>query len=503
MQLNFGIYRLNRQERRVDGPEGPLELSARAFDLLCVLLDHAGEVVSKDAIFAAIWPGVTVEENTLQVHISAMRKALGHSLIATVHGRGYKYAGPAPESVDNVAKPAPGVEARPDKRPVIVVLPFVNLSEDPEQQYFSDGITGDITERLVRFRKFAVIGQHSASAFRGRAHDFAAIRDRLKADFAVTGSVRRVDGRIRIGLLLSSVESGEAIWAERYDRPVSDIFALQDEISELVAAAIASRVDLEINVRSTGKPPASLTSYEHLLQGCWHYRKFTSADNIVARQCFQRAIALDGGNAEAMAWLGMTYGTAWIYDFSPENAARALEYSAEAVALDPSKAVIYSIYTNVLLRNGDLEAALRTSERGLALNPGQPGMLANRALTLAYDGRTAEARILIAQALRLDPLPPPWYARFNGVTAFAAGQYEETLSGITPLGEMAWDIMYALSCYGHLGRKQQARAALSRLRQQGREPDWLFGVSREPYREPTVRGQLREGVKSALSWGWS
>ena len=262
--------------------------------------------------------------------------------------------------------------------------------------------------------------------------------------------------------------------------------------------AIASHLDFEINERSTGKPHASLTSYEHLLQGCWHYRKFMPASNILARRCFERAAALDPRNGEALAWLGLTYSAAWIYDFSAESATKALQFSAEAVALDPLKTVTHSIHTNTLLRNGDLEAALRTSERGLALNPGQPGMLANRALTLAYDGRTAEARELMAQALRLEPLPPPWYARFNGAIAFVEGRYEEALAGVAPQGEMAWDIMYALSCYGHLGRTEQAQATLARLQQQGRNPDWLLGVSHEPYRDAKVRERLIAGHQTGV-----
>ena len=495
MDKVFGPYRLKRQDRRVEGPDGPIDLSARAFDLLCVLIDHAGDVVSKDVIFEAVWPGVVVEENTLQVHVSALRKALDPNIIITVHGRGYKYAGPVPETVSAVE-----IAIKADARPVIVVLPFENLSGDPEQQYFSDGITGDITDRLLRFRKFAVIGQHSASAFRGAAPDFTAIRDRLKADFVITGTLRRAGERLRVALLLTNVESGEAIWAERYDRPVSDIFALQDEISELVAAAIASHLDLEINVRSNGKQPASLTSYELLLQGYWHYRKFRPESNIVARQCFERAVALDRGNTEAIARLGLTYSTAWMHDFSPENAAKALEYSSEAVVLDPLKAGNHAIHTIVLLRNGDLESALRASERGLALNPGQPGMLANRALTLTYDGRTAEARNLMAQALRLEPMPPPWYARFNSVIAFVEGHYEETLAGVEPQVEMAWDIMYALSCYGHLGRAEQALATLAQLQKQGRVPDWLLGVSREPYKDVIVRERLLAGLEMAIAW---
>ena len=157
MHVKFGPYRMKRQERLVEGPDGAVELSARAFDLLCVLLDHAGEVVSKDAIFAAVWPGVVVEENTLQVHVSALRKVLPPDMIATVHGRGYRYAGSMPVKQDAAAAPAMAMQV--NSKPVIVVLPFENLSGDPDQQYFSDGITGDITDRLVRFRKLSVIGQ--------------------------------------------------------------------------------------------------------------------------------------------------------------------------------------------------------------------------------------------------------------------------------------------------------------------------------------------------------
>jgi TolB-like protein len=495
MDLQFGHYRLKRRERQVLGPQGPVDLSARSFDILTLLLDRPGEVIGKDELFAAVWPGVVVEENTLLVHISALRKALLPVMISTVHGRGYKYAGPQPVEQGPAAV---AMDENRNRKPVIAVLPFENLSGDPEQQYFSDGITSDITGRLLRLSRFAVIGQHSASAFRGAAPDFKAVRNALKADFAVTGSVRRAGERLRIAVLLSSAENGEAIWAERYDRPTADIFALQDEISALVAAAIASRLDFEINERSTGKPPANLTNYEHLLQGCWHYRKFLSDSNIVARRCFEQAVALDPRNGEALAWLGLTYCTASIYDFSVENAAKAVELSAEAVALDPLKAEIYTIHTIALLRNGDLARALSASERGLALNPGQPGMLANRALTLTYDGRTAEARDLMAQALRLEPLTPPWYPRFNGVIAFVEGRCEEALAGVGPQSERAWDLMYALSCCGHLGRVEQARATLARLAETGRNPDWALGISREPYSDPLVRDRLSEGIRLAI-----
>ena len=284
---------------------GRLDLSTRAFDLLCVLLDHAGEVVSKDAIFAAVWPGVTVEENTLQVHVSALRKALGPDIIVTAHGRGYRYAGSVP--VEQVAAAVPAMAMQSDSKPVIVVLPFENLSGDPEQQYFSDGKTGDITDRLVRFRKLSVIGQYSAAAFRGTAHDFTVIRDRLNADFVIIGTVRRASERMRITLRLSNLETGKAIWAERYDRPISDIFALQDEISELVATTIARQLDIEMNVRIASRATPNLSSYAHTLKGYWQFRKLTLESSMEARPSLEQAIAHDPFNAEAIAWLAVTH----------------------------------------------------------------------------------------------------------------------------------------------------------------------------------------------------
>jgi DNA-binding winged helix-turn-helix (wHTH) protein len=186
MDLQFGQYRLRRRERKVLGPQGPVELSARSFDILALLLERPDEVIAKAELFEAVWPGLVGEENTLQVHISALRRALDTGMIATVHGRGYKYAGPRPEA--NTGPATISQATVTDYKPV-VVLPFENLSSDPDQQFFSDGITGDITNLLARFRVFAVIGQHSAAAFRSAAPDFAEIRERPKAACAAPVSL--------------------------------------------------------------------------------------------------------------------------------------------------------------------------------------------------------------------------------------------------------------------------------------------------------------------------
>ena len=498
MDTAFGPYRLKRQERRLEGPDGVIELSTRSFDLLCVLLEGAGEVVTKDALFAAVWPGVIVEENTLQVHISALRKALPPDLIATVHGRGYRFAGPMPVALDADARTArAGIR---DRRPVIVVLPFENLSGDPEQQYFSDGITGDITDRLVRFRKFAVIGQYSAAMFRSTSPDFAAIRATLNADFVVTGTVRHAGDRIRIALRLSNLETGEVIWAERYDRPIFDIFALQDEISELVASTIARHLYIEMNVRFVSRTTPNLSSYALTLKGYWQFRKLTLESSHEARRSFEQAIVHDPSNAEAIAWLAISHCEEWVHEFNEEYAITGAALAAKATALDPTNAMCRISETWALLCVGNREAALLCSEKGMSLNPGDPAMQVNRALALGYDGKYAEAAELMGQAFRLEPLPPPWFAEFKGVIAFAEGRYEETLAGVEHL-DFAWDNMYALACYAHLGRPEPAKAMLAQLKEKGRAPDWQLGLSREPFRDAKVRNRLRDGVMMALSWG--
>ena len=301
MDLQFGPYLLKRRERQLQSPSGPLELSVAAFDILCELLDDPGTVIGKAALLDAVWPNAIVEENTLQVHVSSLRKALEPGMIETVHGRGYKYAGPKPVAVRTITvpeTPAPEIIAR---KPTIVVLPFENQGGDPDQQYFSDGITEDITDRLTRFRAFAIIGQHAATVFRGKAPDFAIIRERLKADFVVTGSVRRLGDRIRIAVRLADARSETAMWAERYDRPLAQIFELQDEVADLIAASVANQLEIEIAAWSGTRIPASFAAYEHILKGNWHFKTLTMAATARAITCFEQALALDPRNVEAMS----------------------------------------------------------------------------------------------------------------------------------------------------------------------------------------------------------
>jgi adenylate cyclase len=322
----------------------------------------------------------------------------------------------------------------------------------------------------------------------------------LKADFVVTGSVRRSEERIRIALRLSDARSEEAIWTERYDRPVSEVFSLQDEISELVAAAIPRQLDAKINFRNARKPPASLSSYENMLRGYWHFRKLTRESNRTALACFERAVALDPGNAEALAWLGAAYCNTWTESFAEENASKGSVLAAEAIAIDPFNAQSHVIHTWTLLCTGNLDAALEISKRAMELNSGDPAVLVGRAHALTYNGTGTEAQTLLRLARKLEPLSPPWFSEIAGILAFSEERYAEALEATEPLVEFAWDAMYALASCGHLGLVERAKAILSRFRQQRSDPDWLFGVSREPYRDKAVRERLLLGLNTALAF---
>ncbi|WP_292119837.1 winged helix-turn-helix domain-containing protein [Mesorhizobium sp.] len=244
---------MRRAERQLLGPKGPVELSARSFDILAMLLDRPDEVVGKAELLDAVWAGVMVEENTLQVHISALRKLLPAEMIATVHGRGYKYAGPRPFALTADVTPS---------RPSIAILPFDNMSGDPEQDYFSDGITEDIIAELGKYKEFLVIARHSSFQFRSKAHDPAQVASMLGVQYVVEGSVRKIGNRVRVTVQLTDASSMAHIWGEHYDRELDDIFAIQDEITRMIAARLARQARTAIASRARVRPTNNMSAYE-------------------------------------------------------------------------------------------------------------------------------------------------------------------------------------------------------------------------------------------------
>jgi TolB-like protein len=470
-----------------------VELSARSFDILTLLLDRPGEMVSKDALFAAAWPGLVVEENTLQVHISALRKALDPGMIATVHGRGYKYSGPVPGT-----EASPEVPEASGAAPVIVVLPFENLSGDPEQQYFSDGITQDIIDRLTRFPVMLVIGLGSTIMLRGTAPDIDVLRESLGADFIVTGNIRRSESRIRISVRLTDAATRKSIWAEHYDRPLTDLFDIQDEVAEMVAATISRELEIEIAGRSMRRHPTSLKSYELILLGVWHYYKQTREGAAEAIDCFNRALAGDPGSVEALGWLGVTKCMHYETDFDYDELLQGISLISQCIARDPGNAqayVGYSLYVGV---TEGIEPSRAAIDHALSLNPGDIYANVQRALVAIYEGDNDLANEWLRRSHKLSPNPLPWVAEYAALIAFQDGRYREAMQGLAAKSGCAWQMMYLIACHGHLDELDKARDIVARFAAEGRVFDYLAAAAREPYRNPESRERLINGLKLAL-----
>ncbi len=497
MDVSFGPYRLKRQERVLTGPDGAIDLSARSFDILCALLERSGEVIGKDALFAAVWPGVVVEENTLQVHVSALRKALAPGMIVTVHGRGYKYAGPVPGAVEGGAIAAKS-SSTPGTGPVIAVLPFENLSGDPEQQYFSDGITQDIMDRLTRFRVLSVIGIDSSFMERSAVLDIDAIRTSLGADFLVSGNVRRSGSRIRISARLADASTRKAIWAEHYDRPIADLFEVQDEVAEMVAATVTRQLEIEITGRTSHRHPANLTCYELTLLGIWHYFKQTREGTTAAIDCCERALAIDPGYWQALEWLGNSKCLRYFSDFDRVSLAEGVGLLARATEHDPTSARGFVGYSVGVLWLDGVDAARAAIDRALHLNPGEPYCNAQRACVAIFEGQCGEAKEWLRRGLKLNPNPPLWFAEYAAKIAFQEARYRDAIPGLLPLFDNASDMMYLIACYGYLGERDKAQAIIDRFAAQGRMFDFFAAAAREPYRDPELRERLIAGLKLAL-----
>ncbi len=484
MDIQFGNYRLKSAERLLLGPEGPVELSARSFDILVTLLAKPEQVVSKSELFDAVWPNLVVEENTLQVHISALRKVLAPGMIATVHGRGYKYAGAHPQEAgaDGPGSPsAPGGSAEPvapgGDRPVIAVLPFVNVSGDAEQEYFSDGITEDIIVALSRYRPLKVVSPHSSSRFKGLAVDVGDVAEKLGAQYLVEGSVRKIGGGVRITAQLLETATASHVWAERYDRSLNDVLAVQDELVRRLASTIVGHVEMHTDSRARTKATESLDAYDCWLRANHGSVLWTPEGNLACQRFLEQAIRRDPLFARAHASLAfchirtatMNPGSARITDLH-----RAAVLSAEhAVGLDPFEARARNALGWSQMYFREFGRAASEFAQAAALNPNDGSACIDRALALAFLGEQDAADATAEIAAVLNPLGGEWYWSVRAMVHFLARRHDaaEACFVLAPRNSPDVSAWHA-SNLTHLGRHREAaenmRHALERLGMQWR-----------------------------------
>ncbi|WP_225707272.1 winged helix-turn-helix domain-containing tetratricopeptide repeat protein [Bradyrhizobium cenepequi] len=494
----------------------PIALGRRAVMLLRLLVERAGTPVSKDALMQAAWPGLAVEESNLTVQIAALRRIFaevdgGATWIETLPRRGYRYVGPPVVTAESGADlPTSPAHAASD-RPSLAVLPFSNLSGDPAQDYFSDGITGDIIAELSRFRSLFVVARHSSFAYRGRSAEIKRVGRELGVRYVAEGSVRKIGSRVRVTVQLLDAGSGYNLWTERYDRELENIFSLQDEIVRAIVAALPGRLEDAGRETARRKRTSSITAYDLVLLGNARWRQLTMKGMAEAREYFRNAVALDPQYARAHVNIAWTI-VCDVFLESPATATldEALREIETALDIDDGDAWSHGVFAQLLfLRNEDAKAEIHFS-RALALNPNDADVAAVFANILVYWGRWREALTRIGAAKRLNPFPPNLYHWYHALALYSGHEYERAVKALMEARSLdRWSHGLLAACYAQMGRLGEARfEAEAFVRERSRELNEngdalpantldLAQARAGRYRDPADREHFLDGLRRA------
>jgi adenylate cyclase len=381
----------------------------------------------------------------------------------------------------------------------VVVRPFTNMSGDPEQQYFSDGITEDIITELSRFHHLHVLARNISS--RHRKQDVDAIHvGRELAQYLVEGSVRRIGDRIRITAQLVETRSGHHLWAERFDRKQEDIFAVQDQVVRTIVATLVGRLRAARAAEAKHKPPTSLAAYDCVLRG-YALPVYHSDAEAEARRLFEKAIDLDPDYARAYSLLAYSFFREWHGDMSSSDSAldRAFEMAKKAVTLGENDSNSLATLGWVYLFRQVYDLAEHYHQKALELNPNTPNLMTRLGALYGYTGRIAASLDCHRQAKLLDPFfDAPWYWQFVGATNFVARQYDESIVAFGRSSTMPfWAQAYLAACCAlsnRIDRSRHCAAEVVRL-----SPDFSLTryATKEPYKNPADREHLMEGLRKA------
>jgi TolB-like protein len=448
MQFHFADFVLDTGRRELRCNSELIAVEPQVYDLLLYLVEHRDRVVTKDDLIGSVWGGRVTSDATLTSRIYAVRKAVGDSgqqqkLIRTIPRKGLRFVGEVhtPSTDDELgdlcAEPPLNESGEPSAavplpdRPAIAVLPFANMSDDVDQEYFSDGISEDLITALSKLRWFFVIARNSSFAYKGKSVNIKEVGENLGVGYVIEGSVRKEGDRVRITAQLNDVATGSHLWAERYDRGLADVFAVQDEITEAIVASIEPQLYAAENFRSKRKTPDSMDAWGLVMRALSHFWRITRADNVIAQELLEKAIAIDPHYGQALAVLSTSH-TFCAYNGWSEMATsvpiaeRAALAAVRADSEDPWAHHALGC-VHVLLRRFD--EALAEFELALNLNPSFALALSVYGLALTFTGRWEEAGVATAKALRLSPRDP-FAAIYNGIAAHAqlvGRNYEEAM----------------------------------------------------------------------------
>jgi adenylate cyclase len=389
----------------------------------------------------------------------------------------------------------------PDK-PSLVVLPFVNMSGDPGQEYFSDGITEVLTNDLSQISSLFVIARNSAFTYKGRAVNTQDVGRELGVRYVVEGSVQKADDQVRVVAQLIDTTTGGHLWSQRYDRPLKDIFALQDEIVQKIVTTLKLQLTLLGQGYLARKGTDNPEAYDYFLRGLEYFNRFSKEANAQARQMYEKAIELDPKYAQAYVVLGLTYFYDWFVQWSrdSQNLERAFELAQKATALDDSLPLAHQLLGEVYLWKKQHEQALAEAERALALNPNDAGSYVALWEILTYGGQPAEGLKMIEKALRLNP-HSAYYVNLLGWAYYWLGRYEEAVAAFKRAIPRSPNILVAhlglAATYGALDREAEARAEGAEVLRIS--PDWSLEAPQRqlPFKDQMVIDRHNNNLRKA------
>lgn len=491
----FGPFVLDPGAGTLRRDDTPVAVGYRGLKLLAALAGRAGEILGKAELMDAAWPGTAVEEGNLTVQIALLRKLLGPAAdggewIATVPRVGYRFTGAVERLGSATREPLP-LPARPS----IAVLPFVSLGNDPEHDSFADGLTEDLITDLARIPGLFVIARNSTFAYKGMAFDVRAIGRDLGVRYVLEGSARRAPGRVRINAQLVDAASGDHLWAERFDRNLEDIFAVQDEVTAKIVEALLGR----LRALPQRNRPRNLEAYDLCVQA----RKLMDDSPQTAREAqlmLTRAVSLDPQYAEPYRWLAMNRWMGWVHSGGPteDDRGAALALARKAVALDPTDAGCRWVLAYLLAYDRSFAEADAEFARATELDPNEADAWAARSDIAVLAGQVEEGIEHIRRAFRLNPFPASWYYLALGQAQYAAGDYEAAV------GTLRRDETYRTSSrrflaasLAQLGRLEEARSEVELFLVGNPHFTIRHWAATEPFRDGATLEHFVEGYRKA------
>ena len=466
MQISFEDCLLDIERRELRRSNQLVAVEPQVFDVLIYLVENRDRVVSKDDLIASVWGGRIVSESTLTSRINAARKAIGdtgekQNLIRTFARKGVRFVAPV-----NVASEQRAPALTVPQRPSIAVLPFTNMSGDPEQDLFVDGVTEEIITALSRVRWFFVIARGSAFAYKSKDIAPDAIARELGVRYVLMGSIRRSGDQIRVSAQLIDGNSRSNVWARSYDRALSDIFAVQDEITQTIVGGIEPELSRAERERARVKHRDSVDAWSIYQRGMFHLYRYTRDDLVQARTLFEGAISIDPDLGPAYSAIAETYYYEVVYGFiqqDDDNRDRALELAKKAVTLDRDDAGAHCTLGRIRYLCRDYAAAISELEIALDLNPSLALAHYGLGAAFVFSGNPHKAFPHLESAVRLSPHDPNMgsYLVRTAEAKYLIGDDEAAVHfALKALAQPSFQwSRYAIliAALGQLGRHEEAR----------------------------------------------